>query len=372
MRHSILFSILLLSSLSMVTVAYAGKPVKKVATDSGYTIRGTVSGLQGYIYLQSFSNNVKKDSTLVTGGKFVLNGKVPEPTRCFITNSDKSFFTILYVENSVISLTGSKEGRLNITGSKTHDEYRYYMAMQKASNDRLAQLEPQLQAAKKSNNQNEIISIGKEWTALSAQKEEVMMTYIAKHPSSYVAADMLCPLIYNMAYAESILTPLVAKLSPAIRQSAVGKDITARMDRRFPKAEYAAPDFTLPSIDGKQVSLSSYRGKWLLLDFWASWCAPCRAENPNVLKAYKIYHPKGLEILAVSLDNGKPAWEQAVKKDGLPWTQVSDLKGWGSAPAKLYKVNGIPSNFLINPQGIVVATNLRGYALEDKLSMILK
>jgi peroxiredoxin len=175
-----------------------------------------------------------------------------------------------------------------------------------------------------------------------------------------------------MAYAESILTPLVAKLSPAIRQSAVGKDITARMDRRFPKAEYAAPDFTLPSIDGKQVSLSSYRGKWLLLDFWASWCAPCRAENPNVLKAYKIYHPKGLEILAVSLDNGKPAWEQAVKKDGLPWTQVSDLKGWGSAPAKLYKVNGIPSNFLINPQGIVVATNLRGYALEDKLSMILK
>jgi peroxiredoxin len=247
------------------------------------------------------------------------------------------------------------------------------MALQKASNDRLAQLESQLQTAKKNKDVKAIESIGKEWSAISARKKDVMMSYISKHPSSYVAADLLRPLIYNMGVGESVLLPLTSALNDNIKKSNIGKDIEARMSKRFPKTQnFEAPNFTLPSIDGRQVSLSDYKGKWVLLDFWASWCAPCRAENPNVLKAYNIYHAKGLEILAVSLDNGKPAWEQAVKKDQLPWTQVSDLKGWDSAPAKLYNINGIPANFLINPKGIVVATNLRGTALEDKLSMIFK
>ena len=133
-----------------------------------------------------------------------------------------------------------------------------------------------------------------------------------------------------------------------------------------------APDFELPTPDGKTIKLSDLRGQYVLLDFWASWCRPCRGENPNVVAAYKKYHSKGLEIFQVSLDKSKEAWVNAIKKDGLgEWKHGSDLQYWQSAPAKLYNVQSIPANFLLDKDGKIVATNLRGPALEAKLSELL-
>ena len=129
---------------------------------------------------------------------------------------------------------------------------------------------------------------------------------------------------------------------------------------------------TLPDVNGKTVSLSSFRGKYVLLDFWASWCGPCRAENPNVVAAYQKFKGKNFTIVGVSLDNNKDAWENAIKSDGLAWTQVSDLKGWQSQAAALYNVQSIPSNFLIDTAGKVIAKNLRGKDLEEALSSVLK
>jgi peroxiredoxin len=133
-----------------------------------------------------------------------------------------------------------------------------------------------------------------------------------------------------------------------------------------------APDFTLPDPSGKNVSLSSLRGKYVLVDFWASWCKPCRAENPNVVGAYNKYKNKNFTVLGVSLDKDKASWEQAIKDDLLTWTHVSDLKFWQSAVVPLYNIEGIPYNVLLDPTGKVIASNLRGYNLEKKLAEVLK
>ena len=131
-----------------------------------------------------------------------------------------------------------------------------------------------------------------------------------------------------------------------------------------------APDIRLPNPDGDTISLSSLIGKYVLVDFWASWCRPCRVENPNLVRNYQKYHEKGFEIFQVSLDKKKESWVEAIEKDQLTWTHVSDLKYWNSEPAKLYKVQGIPANFLLDKRGVIIAKNLRGDALEAKLSEI--
>ncbi len=133
-----------------------------------------------------------------------------------------------------------------------------------------------------------------------------------------------------------------------------------------------APDFTMNDVDDKPFSLSELKGKYVLVDFWASWCGPCRGENPNVVAAYNKYKDKNFTVLGVSLDENKAAWLKAIKADGLEWKQVSDLKYWSSASVPLYGFDGIPYNVLIDPTGKIIATELRGEALQAKLEETLK
>jgi peroxiredoxin len=191
--------------------------------------------------------------------------------------------------------------------------------------------------------------------------------------------------ILNPATEQAFLEAFTQTLPRRFANARLARDFTEKCNRilreqaerashvaRGKTSEPTAPDFSLSTPNGQQVSLSSFKGKYVLLDFWASWCAPCRAENPNVVAAYQKFKDKNFTVLGVSLDEKKEAWEKAIKDDGLVWTNVSDLRGWDSEAARMYQVESIPANFLIDPEGRIIASNLRGAALAAHLETILK
>lgn len=163
------------------------------------------------------------------------------------------------------------------------------------------------------------------------------------------------------------------KSNNALARNPSVQNFIRAMDKAKPLSiGHQAPDFTISSMDGKQVKLSDYKGKYVMLDFWASWCVPCRQENPNVLKQYQKFHAKGFNVLGVSLDKDKAAWQKAVNDDHLEWTQTSDLKSFEGIAEKLYRIEAIPSNFIIDPQGNIIAKNIRGAELEAFLTKTIQ
>jgi peroxiredoxin len=204
-------------------------------------------------------------------------------------------------------------------------------------------------------------------------QKEVYKKFILQHPSSLVSLFAL------KSYAGSVpeyavAYPLFKGLSATVKNSHDGKAYGEQLNKvKTTSIGSLAPDFSENDVNGNPVKLSSFRGKYVLVDFWASWCGPCREENPNVVKLYQQYKDKNFTVLGVSLDkeNDRNKWLKAIADDHLEWTQVSDLSFWKNAAAKLYGVNAIPQNFLLDPQGRIIGKNLRGADLAQKLAGIL-
>lgn len=348
------------------------------ATGTGsYKITGTLEGAEGIaisLIKASGVGNTNMNAAIVKDGKFQMEGRgTPYPEMVFLTTPTKRERVSFFLENSEISITGNIDSlpKAVITGSKTQDEFTGFLASVKSINGGGALRIKEYQAAVQAKDTAKISQIRKEMTAESQKVLEVGKNFIKNNPKSYVCPMLLADIFPRIPAEEA--ESLINSLDPGVSKTSIVLGLTERIVALKSLAiGKKAPDFTLNDANGNPVSLYSKLGpKLLLIDFWAGWCAPCRQENPNVLKTYNEFNSKGFDIIGVSLDRTKEQWVKAIEDDKLPWTQVSDLQYFNSAAARLYCINSIPANYLLDDKGIIVGTNLRGEALYKKIKELV-
>ena len=340
-----------------------------------YTMHGEIKGMEGWIFIMHRAGG-PTDSAAIHHGRFQLTGTVEETEFCqlvFKTVPGNNFSSRgFFLQAGDIGITGTKDSldNLSFTGAPAQEEYLQYQQLEMAHAD-WNTWNAAYRDAEKKHQKARADSLVKEAQILEGQQKDFAREYAATHPASYVSiVQILSYFSYNPD--ADTLQHIYDGLAPQIQSSYLGKELKSMLDAALLTAiGRPAPEFTQNDTKGKPVTLSSLRGQYVLIDFWASWCGPCRAENPNVLKSYRNFHSKGFTILGVSLDDNKDKWLGAIRQDGMPWTQVSDMKGWKNEAAVQYGVQGIPMNFLLDRNGTIVAKGLRGPDLDKKLEELV-
>lgn len=366
------------------TTALFCMPGMLFAQEKPFRLSGKVGALEkparAYL-LYSYNSKTTLDSTDISAGKFTFSGKLEYPVTAtvIISHDGKTMREMrgqdklnIYLEPGEHALTPADSiASSNVKGSVINDAY---VELQKA----LDPVEQELMTSYRryaiaTEEERKSESFKKEMDAAEEvndkAKKSIQLAFIQQHPNSIVSLHTIQD--YGGAVPQyEIVQPLFEGLSKEIKTSVPGRKYSQYLVKISRTAiGKMAPEIALPDTAGNVIKLSSLKGKYVLIDFWASWCGPCRAENPAVVEAYNKYKSRGFEVLGVSLDKGpsKSAWIKAIKDDGLTWLQVSDLQYWKSPTAEEYGIRAIPQNFLLDPAGKIIAKNLRGGELDKKL-----
>ena len=358
-----------------------------------FVINGKAEGIYNGIrvYLKNVDDQGReaiKDTAIVMDGKFTMKGSVEEPSVYFISLDGTKGDAILMLENSEIDIEINKENPLDskVTGSESHIGFVDFQ-------DEMAQIRQQGRQKMNPNRHLKLPEESDKRDSLQIELEKVSvrlidhpLNFVRNHKDTYFSLNLIGLEANKPKFKVVEFMEAFNNLDSDLKASAQGKKIKAKLEellKAYEKVAYleigkVAPNFEAPTPDGEIVSLNDLKGKVTIIDFWAAWCGPCRRENPNVVRIYDKYHDQGLEIVGVSLDgqsrqkDPKQAWLAAIKQDGLKWNQVSHLKYFNDPIAKLYDIQAIPATYILDAEGIIVAKNLRGKALENKVKELLE
>ena len=345
-------------------------------TKPGYKLTVNLSGAEGKALLEKREAGkfVGKDSAEFKNGVAVLSGMVEMPDMYYVSVAGKPRKMMLFLENSPITIAGKADSiyLATVTGSKVHDEYNGVNQKIKKISDEYMAIYRQAQEAEKAGDtlksKDLMAKVDEIYKGVGVLQEE----FVKSNPASYATPYFLQSISYEKSAGE--LEQLIMALDPKVAATPSIVALKERVEKmKTVEVGKTAPDFTQNDQQGNPVKLSDIYSKneYTLVDFWASWCGPCRGENPNVVAVFNAYKDKGFGVFGVSLDRDKEKWLQAIETDHLTWPHVSDLKYWENEAAKLYAVNSIPANFLLNKSGEIIAKGLRGEGLKAKIAELL-
>nr|WP_199079234.1 TlpA disulfide reductase family protein [Pedobacter sp. ASV19] len=375
-------------SLKIIIGAFLLLPASFCMAQDKFEISGQLSkaGKDKMVMLNYTNSEGKdaKDSTLVKNGKFLIKGTTAFGNKAYLTlmpvkrdtprrdgQSDDQEF---YLEKGNYTVTGTDSmAKASIKGTQAQKDFLLWTSKSQALLTQFREITQRFSKVyyAKVKDTVAIKKIQAEARPVHAKIEATLDSFIFSHPDSYVALDLIA-MEKTAVIDPNVFETYYKPLSKRVLSSFTGQKLTAKYDKAKQIALGKTVDFTQTDDKGNEFKLSSLKGKYVLVDFWASWCGPCRAENPHLLKAYNQLKDKNFEVVGVSLDETKAAWLNAVKQDGMPWIQVSDLKGFKSDLAVKYGISAIPQNFLINPEGVIIAKNLRGEDVNEKISSFIK
>jgi peroxiredoxin len=350
---------------------------KNGADQNNYSIKGKLQNqTTGPIYLSELGEQqfvFRDTATVAADGSFEFTGKMPAANLYRISLTDQNMLLLVIDTPSIEVTADARDLRKTyaVKGSKESNLLKSLMGQVEGMQQKAASLEKRFVAAQQAGKQDSMQYLQEKYMEMPKENSKAIKNLIRTNPTSFVSTyatlSLLNPeedfefmdsmaVVFEKNVPDSKYANLLSTKLSALRTVAVGQ---------------TAPDITLPSPEGQPVALSSLKGKYVLIDFWASWCGPCRQENPNVVRMYNKYKDKGFEIYGVSLDESKDKWVGAIAKDKLTWPHVSDLKGWNSSAAQKYNIQAIPQTVLLDKEGKIIAKNLRGKPLEDKIASLL-